>query len=458
MKLKFLIWGLVLGSGLSAWPSPPPNVLFISVDDLNDFPAYTQRYPDAITPNMDRLAGQGVVFNRAYCQFPTCGPSRASLMSGLLPTTIGGKEKMEDEELQQRAHELGTRLLHEYFAEHGYATYAVGKLCHHHVPEGSVDASGGRGSFSAGLGRMGVNWACKQTSTDWAAVEKPEEEFPDYQAASWAIDQIQSSHEKPFLLMVGFLSPHVPWYAPKKWFDLYDPAKLTRPPYKEDDLDDIPAASLRVNIQTYMPHTDWAIKQNQWGQILQAYLASVSFMDHQLGRILDALESSPFKDNTVIVLWSDHGYHMGEKNTFQKHSLWDCAGRAPLLFAGKNIQKGAWSERVVSLLDIYPTLLDLCGLPENPKNEGRSLVPLLKDPEQAWPYPAITAWRENCFAMQTQRYRYMRYEDGSEELYDHETDPNEWTNLAGNPEFSTVKEELSDQFDALNLKSTLTRW
>ncbi|MDZ8120249.1 sulfatase [Pontiella agarivorans] len=436
----------------------PPNVLFIAVDDLNDYPTYAERYPDAITPNLDRLAKQGVVFEKAYCQWPTCGPSRNSVMSGLLPTTVAGKEKWVDEDLQKRTRELGTKLVHEYFSEHGYTTLAVGKLCHDHVPEGSVDESGGRGSFTAGLGRMCKNYGPAGTSTDWFAVDKPDEEFPDYEAASWAINQLQKEQKNPFMLMVGFIRPHVPWYVNKKWFDLYDPAELTLPPYKADDLDDVPPASVAVNIHKNMPRTQWAIENNQWRNILHAYLASVSFMDHQLGRILDALEASPYKDNTVIVLWSDHGYHMGEKNSFQKHSLWDRAGHVPLLFAGTGIEKEKRCGRVVSLLDIYPTLLELCGLPENPKNEGRSLVPLLNDPKREWPYPALTAWRENCFALQAERYRYMRYKDGSEELYDHQNDPNEWTNLAENPEFTTVKVELQAQLDALEIKGEVTRW
>ncbi|MDZ8117065.1 sulfatase [Pontiella agarivorans] len=461
MRKRLFISGVLLvlcHSGMAAKPGYDayrPNLLFIAVDDLNNFPIIGNGYPDAITPNLNKLEEQGMVFTKAYCQWPTCGPSRNSIMSGLLPTTIGGTEKIPDEALQERAHELGTKLVHEYFAENGYATYAVGKLCHDHVPEGSVDISGGRGAFTAGLGRMGKNYSNKRTSTDWFAVDKPDKEFPDYAAADFAIQQLEQKQEKPFLLMVGFLSPHVPWYVNQKWFDLYDPEKLTLPPYKKNDLDDLPEASVKVNIAKGMPRTDWAIEHKQWRNILQAYLASITFMDHQLGRIMDALEESPYAENTIIVLWSDHGYHMGEKNTFQKHSLWDRSGRVPLLFAGPGIEPGR-SERVVSLLDIYPTLIELCGLPENLKNEGRSLVPLLNNPGKEWPYPAVTAWRDGSFALQTERYRYMRYQDGSEELYDHQSDPNEWTNLADNPELSRVKDGLSEQLAALGLKNTIT--
>lgn len=456
MKTKTIISSLILSAlSISTQAKERPNVLFIAVDDLNDFPSYTKRNPDAITPNMDRLAARGVAFTKAYCQWPTCGPSRNSVMSGLFPTTIGGPEKIHDEELVERAQAHGTKLIHSYFAEHGYKTYAVGKLCHTHVPEGSVDESGGRGSFSAGLGRMGKNFSSKKTSTDWCVVDKPDQEFPDYQAADFAIGQLKKKQDKPFMLMVGFLSPHVPWYAPEKWFDLYDPAKLSLPPFKADDLDDVSAMSIKVNIAKEMPRTEWAIENGQWRNIVHAYLASVSFMDHQLGRVLAALEASPYNDNTVIVLWSDHGYLLGEKNTFQKHSLWDRAGRAPLIFAGPGIDADQRSERAVSLLDIYPTLLELCDLPANLTNEGHSLVPLIQDPDRAWPYPAITAWQEGSFALQTDRYRYSRYQDGSEELYDHQNDPNEWFNQAGNPEMKSVKAELAKQLTAMNLKDTV---
>jgi arylsulfatase A-like enzyme len=244
--------------------------------------------------------------------------------------------------------------------------------------------------------------------------------------------------------MVGFLRPHVPWYVPKKWFDLYDKDKLTLPPYKKDDLADVPEVAKRISILKQMPRTDWAIENNQWRNIVHAYLACISFTDHQVGKVLDALEASPYKENTIIVLWSDHGYHMGEKNTFQKQSLWERASHVPLVIAGPNVQGGRRCDRIVSLLDVYPTLLDMCGLPANPKNEGRSLVPLLREPGKEWPYPAIIGWKEDSLAVQGERYRYIRYGDGSEELYDHQVDLDEWRNLADRPELSETKREMAE--------------
>ena len=426
-----------------------PNVLFISVDDLNDFPTFAGHYPDTLTPNMDRLAKRGVVFTRAHCQFPLCGPSRASLMSGLLPSTLGYDDHMKDEALAKRAGELGTDLLHSYFSHHGYKTLAVGKICHNHVPKGSVDASGNRGNFSGGTGKLAKNWHQNGTSTDWAAAPERDDQLPDHHAAAWAVEQLQAAHDKPFLLMVGFLRPHVPWYVPQKWFDLYDKDKITLPPFKADDLNDVPEAAKRISILKEMPRTTWAIENDQWRNIVHAYLACISFADHQVGKVLDALDASPHKDNTLVVLWSDHGYHMGEKNTFQKQSLWTRATRVPVVVAGPGIGGGRRCDRVVSLLDLYPTLLDLCDLPPNAKNEGRSWVPLLKDPTRAWPHPAIIGWKENSFAVQGERYRYSRYSDGSEELYDHEADPNEWTNLSGDPAHAEVKTTLAKVLNTL---------
>lgn len=365
-------------------------------------------------------------------------------MSGLLPSTLGYEGQMKDNALKARAREKGTDLLHTYFANHGYKTMAVGKICHNHLPSGSVDASGGRGSFHGGTGKLQKNWRQQGTSTDWAAAPESDEQLHDHAAAEWAVGQLQAKHDKPFLLMVGFLRPHVPWYVPQQWFDLYDREKLTLPPYNEKDLEDIPEMAKRISILEQMPRTDWAIENDQWRNILHAYLACISFSDHQVGKVLDALDNSPYRNNTIIALWSDHGYHMGEKNTFQKHSLWERASHVPLLIAGPGVARGQHCDRIVSLLDMYPTLLDMCDLPANPANEGRSLVPLLENPSQQWPYPAIIGWKENSFAVQDERYRYIRYGNGSEELYDHQSDPKEWTNLADKPESNNVKKQLAE--------------
>jgi arylsulfatase A-like enzyme len=424
-----------------------PNVLFLSVDDLNDFPSFANRYPDAQTPNMDRLAERGMVFTNAHCQFPLCGPSRASLMSGFLPSTLGFDDHMKDEAVEKRARQLGSDVLHSYFRNQGYKTMAVGKLFHRHVPAGSVDASGDRGSFSGGTGKLKINWHQNGTSTDWAMAPERDEQLPDHAAAQWAVEQLGRQHDRPFLLMVGFLRPHVPWYVPKKWFDGFDKERLTLPPFERDDLDDVPEMAKAISILPQMPRTDWAIENNQWRNIVHAYLACIRFADHQVGRVLGALDESPYRNNTIVVLWSDHGYHLGEKNTFQKQSLWERSSHVPLVFAGPGIRGGTRCDRVVSLLDLYPTLVELCGLPENTRNEGRSLVPLIKHPNTPWPYPAIVGWKQNSFAVQDESFRYIRYGDGSEELYDHRNDLDEIKNLAGLEAYQKTKRKLRHALD-----------
>lgn len=425
-----------------------PNILFISVDDLNDFPTFSGRYPDAKTPNMDRLASRGMVFEKAHCQFPLCGPSRASVMSGFLPSTLGYDDHMKDEAVQNRSRQLGSKLLHAYFAEHDYETLAVGKIFHHHVPRGSVDASGGRGKFDEGTGKLRKHWHQEGTSTDWAMAPERDEQLPDHGAAQWAVDQLARKHDQPFLLMVGFLRPHVPWYAPKKWFDLYDRDEITLPPFEKHDLDDVPDIAKEISILEQMPRTEWAIAHDQWRNIVHAYLACISFADHQVGKVLDALEASPYADNTIIVLWSDHGYHMGEKNTFQKQSLWERSSHVPLVFAGPGVEAGTRCNRVVSLLDLYPTLVAMCNLPPNQKNEGRSLLPLIENPEKDWPYPAIVGWKNDSFAVQNERYRYIQYGDGSEELYDHRNDLDEINNLAGHSGFEMIRRDMANALKA----------
>jgi arylsulfatase A-like enzyme len=442
MKRIFLTiaGSLLLMSGI-VMAAEKPNVVFISVDDLNDFPSYANRYEGAITPNLDKLANRGMVFNNAYSQYTVCGPSRASMMSGFYPHNLSGKLN-EDDVVQELTRTLGSELMHTWFRNNGYETLAVGKILHHHLPDGTLDESGGRGLFSAGLGKLKKNWHQEGTMTDWAKAPESDEQMPDHEAANWAVDQLRKKHDKPFFLMVGFLRPHNPWYVPEKWWDLYDREKITLPPYKKDDLDDIPKAGLK-NIKDQMPRTEWAIDTDQWRNIVHSYLASISFVDHQIGKVINALEESEYSDNTIIVLWSDHGYHMGEKNTFQKHSLWERSTHVPLIFAGHGVPQGESSNRVVSLLDIYPTLLEICGLPKNSKNEGRSLVPLMKDPLTEWAYPSLTGYGKDCYAVQSERYHYIRYSDGSEELYDHQNDPNEWTNVAGKHDLANIKAALS---------------
>jgi arylsulfatase A-like enzyme len=264
------------------------------------------------------------------------------------------------------------------------------------------------------------------------------EDMTDYKSAQWAVGKLQETHDKPFLLAVGFVRPHVPWYTPQKWFDHHPLETIQLPPYLPQDFDDIPEGGRLVADVPMMPTTEELIERGQWKKAVQAYLACITWTDHQVGKLLDALDASPYSDNTIVVLWSDHGYHLGEKNRFAKQAIWERDTRVPLIISGPGIRPNRHTSKPVGLIDMYPTLVELCELPDNVKNEGQSLKPLLDDVEAKWDNPAITAYGPVNFAIRSERYRYMRYEDGSEEFYDMRNDPNEWTNLATDSSYRSI--------------------
>lgn len=421
-----------------------PNVLFVAIDDLNDWVGAFDGHPDTRTPNIDRLAESGVAFLNAHVQAPLCGPSRASLMSGLRPSTTGIYGQIEDDVLRD-SHPLldSTLFLPEYFGRRGYKTMGIGKLFHRHAPEGVFEESGGRVPGFGPKPEERLHWDAEYTSTDWGPYPDQDVDMPDYQSATWAIERLNQVHDRPFFLAVGFLRPHVPWHVPPSWFELHPEERLRMPPYLPDDKEDIPNIAVRVTEVPMMPTTEWALENEQWAAIVQAYLASVSFVDAQVGRILDALERSPYADNTIVVLFSDHGYHIGEKNRFAKHSLWERATRVPLVITGPAVPQSRTVAAPVELLDIYPTLVDLAALPENDMNEGRSLAPLIENPGVDWPHAAITTYGRRNHGVAVEGFRYIRYEDGSEEFYDHKTDPNEWYNLAGDENRRPKMDEMA---------------
>ena len=429
-----------------------PNVLFLAVDDLNSWLGCMNGHPQTRTPNMDRLAARGVVFHNAHCQAPICGPSRASLMSGYLPSTTGIYGQISDRDLREASPETGsTPFLPEWFARNGFHTMGVGKLFHGHAPDGAFAESGGRESGFGPRPEKRINWDRDKTSTDWGPFPETDEEMPDFRTAQWAVERLGRDHEAPFFLAAGFLRPHVPWHVPKKWFDLFPPDDLEMPPYRPGDQDDVPTISRELHALPMMPTTEWAIESDQWKYIVQAYLACIAFVDAQVGKVLDALDASPYTDNTYVVLWGDHGYHIGEKNRFGKHSVWEEATRTPLIVAGPGIAAGS-TRKPAGLIDLYPTLTDLCGLPSNAANEGHSLRTVLEDPNSAdWPHAALTTYGRNNHGVRDERYRYIRYEDGSEELYDHEDDAHEWNNIADDPAYGEVKQRLAAHLPELNV-------
>lgn len=438
-------------------PAKRPNVLMIAIDDLNDWIGCMNGHPNAKTPHIDRLAKQGTLFTNAHCQAPICGPSRASLFTGLRPSTTGIYLQIRDKHIRDSNEATkACTFLPDYFEEHGYKTLATGKLFHNGDRAKVFDVHGtpvNMGPKPKVRFNYDPDWFEDRqgsTQTDWAAYPESDEQMPDYKTASWAVDELKKNHEKPFFLAVGFCRPHVPWYAPQKWFDQHPLESIQTPPYTQDDLEDVPAISRRLNEAPMMPTTEWAIENEQWKKIVQAYLACTTFVDHQVGRVLNALEDSPYAENTIIVLWTDHGYHLGEKNRFAKQAIWEEATHVNLMFAGPNLASDHRCDAPVELLSIYPTLVDLAGLPDNPQNEGVSLRPLLENPQANWPHVAITSYGRNNHSVRSRDFRYVRYENGDEELYDHRDDPFEHRNLAEEPAHSAVKARLADHLPTTN--------
>lgn len=438
------------------------NVLFIAVDDLNTWLGCLNNYSNTKTPNIDKLAAKGVLFSNAQCQAPLCGPSRASIMTGLRPSTTGIYGMIDDDNV--RSENSATKeiiFLPEYFKNNGYYTMGIGKLFHEHAPDSVFEESGGRvkGFGPSPKNRFvwdGLGPADKtkygRTSTDWGAFPDREEQMPDHQSADWVISHLNTKYEKPFFLGVGFLRPHVPLYVPQKWFDMHPLEGIKVAPFLSDDLKDVPQVGLDINDLPMMPSTEWAIESGEWKKIIQAYLACVSYVDYEIGRVLDALENSKYANNTVIVLWSDHGYRLGEKGTFAKHGLWESATRAPLIFAAPNLPKGKLIDSPAEMLSIYPTLLELCHLPPYNRNEGKSLVATMHSKKIDTKAFAITSYGENNHSVKKGRYRFTQYEDGGQELYDHKIDPNEFTNLAKFSEYKGKINELKKYLPKTNVK------
>jgi arylsulfatase A-like enzyme len=442
-----------------------PNVLFIAVDDLNNMIGPIDNFSNVKTPNFDRLAKMGVTFTNAHVQAPLCGPSRASLMTGLRPSTTGIYGMTPDNQIRREGNPATKDItfLPEYFEQNGYHTMGIGKLFHIHAPDSVFNESGGRVKGFGPYPKKRFVWdgfgtskskkeKYGRTSTDWGAFPKKDSLMPDHQSVNWVTERLHRDYNKPFFMGLGFLRVHVPLYVPQKWFDLYPLEDIQTPPYKSDDLNDIPPVGMKINDLPMMPSTEWAIESGEWKKIVQAYLACISYVDYELGRVLDALENSKYANNTVIVLWSDHGYRLGEKGTFAKHALWETATKAPLMFAGPSLPKGKIVNAPVEMLSIYPTLLELSGLPAYERNEGLSLVAMMQNDEGVNTSHALTTFGMNNHAIKVDGYRYISYEDGGEEFYDHSEDSNEWNNQANNPKYKAQIAKMKGLLPKVNSK------
>ncbi len=452
--LPAVLLAAVLLQCKAAPPEAPPNILFIAVDDLNDWIEPLGGHPQARTPNLSRLAEEGLTFTRAYTASPACNPSRTAMLTGMHTYTTG----MYSNYQVWREVLPDVVTLPKYFSNHGYWSAGAGKIFHNNMP----DPESWDDYFPSKEQHMPRYFYPQRGSTvnmpafehmygdfDWAPLDLADEETGDFQSVDWVIQQLQREHDRPFFLATGIYRPHVPWYVPREYFDLFPLDSVRLPRVLEGDLDDIGERGRDIAYRggDYHRHV---VEAGQWNMAVQGYLASIAFADAMVGRLLDALEASRYGDNTIVVLWSDHGWQLGEKEHWRKFALWDNVARVVLMMkvpqGTVGLPEGSTvgrSDRVVSLLDIFPSLLELAGLSMKQGLDGRSLVPLLRDPEAAWEHPAITTYDFSEYSVRTERWRYIRYIDGSEELYDHENDPEEWDNLAGDPDYAAITRELA---------------
>lgn len=426
---------LISTSLLHAEPERKPNILFIAADDLNHWVGYTGRNKQTKTPNIDRLSTRGVSFSNAHATVPVCNGSRASLLSGMRPYTSGVYGNADD----WRKVVPPEKTIISTFKNAGYVTLGSGKLYH-----GGYDRKEEWDDYLKNEGKLGPEPEGSKGvgGIRFGVVDAEDSDLSDHRIVNYGIDQLKKKHDKPFFLTVGLHKPHMPWFVPKKYFDLHPLESIQLPPTKEKDLEDIPAAGVKFA----RPGGDHQkiLESGRWKEAVQAYLAAVSYADAEIGRLLDALESSEYKDNTIVVLLGDHGWHFGEKEHWRKFALWEEATRAPYIWVAPGVTKaGAVSTRPVDFSSFYPTLTDLAGITKPSHVEGESIRTLLADPAAEWKGHALSTWLQNNHAIRTEDWRYIRYADGSEELYDHRNDPYEWTNVAAEEKNTALKKDLA---------------
>ncbi|MCB1227659.1 MAG: sulfatase [Verrucomicrobiales bacterium] len=439
IKFCLLLGALLLWSPVAARAAEKPNVVFIAIDDQNNWIGCLGGHPMAKTPNIDKLAARGTMFTNAHCQAPLCNPSRTSIMVGLRPSTTGihGLQPWF-RDVPQWADLVS---LPNHFEDNGYKTLSAGKIYHswraprkgEKRPEFQVTGpAGGIGSKPPEKLVKGVPFG-DHPLLDWGVWPPDNDDTSkgDYQVASWAVEELEKlPNDEPFFLAAGFFLPHVPCYATQKWHDLYPNDESILPEVRDDDRDDTPRSSWWIHWSLPEPRLKWVQESGQWVNLVRSYLACTSFVDSQVGRIMDALEKSGKADNTIVVLWGDHGWHLGEKGITGKNTLWERSTKVPLIFAGPGIKAGQSCNLPVELLDMYPTLVDLAGLPSVPHLEGISIKPQLQNANTPVGRPAITSHNQGNFSVVNEQWRYIHYVDGAEELYDVVNDPHEYYNLA----------------------------
>lgn len=455
MRFVFVITAMLfVGTATADVVPSKPDVLMFVVDDLNDWISLLDKSSPIKTPNLERLASQGTLFTKAYCMSAACNPSRAATMTGLRPTTTGVYGNKSD----WRAATPDRKTIMQRFREAGYQVNGAGKIFHHHL-NGAFHDAPSFDDFQHMRPQLypptKLNGAPKYGSrnTDWGEWPKNIEDSIDFRSATYAVTAIKNAAKdsRSRFLACGIFKPHSPFFAPAKFHTQFRDIGL--PARKEDDWNDLPSGAKKLlakkkwfwqgmmALNEREPTQQHPAQQppTPYHDFIRSYAACVSFADAQIGRVLDALDASPRKKNTIVVLWSDHGFHLGEKDHIEKFALWEKSNHIPFIVVAPGVTKpGTTCEHPIDLSALYPTLLELCSMPQNQKTDGRSIVPLLKSPTTDWGVPAVMTYGRGNHAVRSFRWRYIRYADGSEELYDHTTDPNEWTNLSGRPEHANV--------------------
>jgi arylsulfatase A-like enzyme len=445
----FCVVGTTSEAKDSGQPDGKPNVLFIAIDDLNDWTGPLKGNPQARTPHMDKLASKGMVFTNAHCAAPACGPSRSAIMSGIRPSTSGNyinKSSLVHNPILNKS-----VLMPEFFQQNGYYVAGGGKLFHGYHFNYEVKGRGFDEYFPSKTQDLpsfaGLKFASKLPLSgitrvlDWGPTlpEVTLDDHPDGKTGNWASKKLREGElPEPFFLGAGIFMPHLPNYAPQKYFDRFPLDEIELPEgYQEDDLKDVPAAHGKMAHNPWLPRVRAA---GQWKRAIQAYLACTNMVDDIVGQIVE------YADNTIIVLWSDHGFHLGEKQRWGKYSLWERATRVNLMWVAPGVTKpGTVTSKPANLLDIYPTLASLTGLePPEGQLEGNDLSVLMKNPDAAWGETTVTTFGYKNYGVRSERYRYIIYEDGTEELYDHAADKWEWRNLADDPEYADIKYKMRE--------------
>lgn len=445
--LKACLIGILVLGAQTVGAKERMNVLLLIADDLNTWILEKpERYSGkVVAPNLQKLGESGLIFSQAYTASPFCVPSRTAMWSGVSPhksgvyhnqTNVGASEPLKK-----------AVSLFETFSQAGYSMYGYGKITHGWRGQDVWTEKQGhkRDPRPPGAPVQSVG----KGEQDWGPIQIPEAEMNDTGGADKTIAILEQEHEKPFFLVYGTFNPHMAWFVPQKYFDMFPLDEVKTPALNPNDFDDIPPLGDQV-VGGKRKFTQSVLNAGLHKSAVQAYLATTAYVDAQHGRVLDALARSPYKDNTIVIFISDHGFHLAEKDHWQKGTLWEEATSSMLMVRVPGMTRpGGVTRRCVSLQDLYPTLLDLCDINRPAQVDGKSLTPILKNPAADWQSTAISYLYDRYASIRTEQFRYIRYQDGQQELYDHTADPHEWKNVADDPEYADTLKQLNGRLPAV---------